>query len=80
MQADTKWPLFWRRHFQAHFLARKHSYFDSNVTEVYFFNLGSNVNVSTFILGNGLALNMGQAIAWTDDDPIHRDVYMYIGH
>ena len=38
-QALTKWPLFWRWHFQMHFLIQKLLYFDLNFIEVHSRNI-----------------------------------------
>ena len=68
----TKWSQFHRRYFQMHLREWKVLSFDNNFTEVC--SLGSNWQLPSIGLNNGLAPKRRQAIIWTSADPIEWNV------
>ena len=73
IEAETRWPPFFRRHFRTHFLEWKCYNIGHNFTEV--FSKWPDQQYSSIGSDNGLAPIRRQAIIWTNDGYI-TDAYM----
>ena len=69
IEAETKWPMFCRRHFQMHFREWKHLIFIENSIGIC--SLKCNWQLFSIGWGDGLAPNRRQVITLTFDDPVH---------
>ena len=71
-----KWPLFHRRHFQAHFREWKLFFFQYNFTEIC--SHGSNYQYANIGCDDGLSPNRRQAIIWTKCGRVYIRIHAFL--